>query len=343
MERVAAESGVAKTTIYRRWPTKAALCTELYLEVAGRELHDPATGDIASDLRHICNTVVRLQTQTVAGPAFIGLIAEALLNPKSSASFLAEFAKRRRELTHRVLERAIQRGQIRAETDVDLVIDALGGATTFRLLQRHAPLSRKFADALVTLVLSGCITPQTGRARQEIRPCSEGEVPFIEAIINEAAWAYEGVIPADCWHRPYMPLADLMKEIAAGVQFWGWYDSGVMIGVMGVQKVGSATLIRHAYVLSAHQGRGIGSALLAALVRQSSGQLLVGTWAAAEWAIRFYQRHGFRLVPTEEKDQLISSYWKITHRQRETSVVLVYTGHADNLCRTDLPSGERHG
>jgi len=169
MERIAAESGVAKTTIYRRWPTKAALCMELYLEVAGRELHDPDTGDVASDLRHICNMVVRLQTRTVAGSAFIGLIAEALSNPKSSASFLAEFAARRRELTRRVLERAIHRGEIRADTDVDLVIDALGGATTFRLLQRHAPLSRRFADALVTLVLSGCKTPQTGRARKERR------------------------------------------------------------------------------------------------------------------------------------------------------------------------------
>jgi AcrR family transcriptional regulator len=169
MERVAAESGVAKTTIYRRWPTKAALCMELYLEVAGRELHDPDTGDIASDLRHICNMVVRLQTRTVAGPAFIGLIAEALSNPESSASFLAEFAERRREITRRVLKRAIHRGEIRAETDVDLVIDTLGGATTFRLLQRHAPLSRKFADALVTLVLSGCKTPQTGHARKEKR------------------------------------------------------------------------------------------------------------------------------------------------------------------------------
>jgi AcrR family transcriptional regulator len=163
MERVAGKSGVAKTTIYRRWPTKAALCMELYLEVAGRELHDPDTGDVAGDLRHICNMVVRLQTRTVAGPAFIGLVAEALSNPKSSASFLAEFAERRRELTRRVLKRAIHRGEIRADTDVDLVIDALGGATTCRLLQRHAPLSRRFADALVTLVLSGC------RVRKERR------------------------------------------------------------------------------------------------------------------------------------------------------------------------------
>ena len=123
-----------------------------------------------------------------------------------------------------------------------------------------------------------------------------------------------------------MPRAELLSEIAAGVQFWGWEDSGSLIGVMGIQKVRDATLIRHAYVLSSHQRRGIGGALLAALVRQSSGQLLVGTWAAAEWAIRFYQRNGFCLVPTEEKDRLLSTYWKISQRQRETSVVLMHAG-----------------
>jgi GNAT superfamily N-acetyltransferase len=159
-----------------------------------------------------------------------------------------------------------------------------------------------------------------------IRPCSGAEVPSIETIINEAARAYQGVIPADCWHEPYMPRAELLGEIAAGVQFWGWDDSGALIGVMGIQKVCDATLIRHAYVRSGHQNRGIGSVLLAALVRQSNAQLLVGTWAAAEWAIRFYQRHGFRLVPTEEKDRLLNTYWKISQRQRETSVVLVYAG-----------------
>ncbi len=166
MERVAAISGVAKTTLYRRWPAKAALCRELYLEVASRELHDPDTGNIASDLKYIANTVVRLQTRTVAGPAFIGLIAEALSDPESSAPFLADFAERRRKITRRALKRAIQRGEIRAETDVDLVIDALGGATTYRLLQQHAPLSRKFVDLLVNLVLSGCKPPQADHARK---------------------------------------------------------------------------------------------------------------------------------------------------------------------------------
>ena len=156
MERVAAESGVAKTTVYRRWPTKAALCMDVYLDVAGRELRDPDTGTVASDLRHIANTVVRLQTRTVAGPAFIGLIAEAQVNPATRAAFLAEFAGRRREVTRLVLRRAISRGELRAGTDIDLVIDALGGAVTFRLLQGHAPLTTKFTNSLVTLLLSGC-------------------------------------------------------------------------------------------------------------------------------------------------------------------------------------------
>jgi AcrR family transcriptional regulator len=156
MERVAAESGAAKTTLYRSWPTKAALCMDLYLDIAGREVSLPDTGDVANDLRHIVNRVVHLQTRTLAGPAFLGLIAEALVNPETRTAFLAEFAERRREVTRTVLRRAIQRGQIRADLDIDLFIDALGGAETFRLLQGHAPLTAKFADGLVLLLLDGC-------------------------------------------------------------------------------------------------------------------------------------------------------------------------------------------
>ena len=159
-----------------------------------------------------------------------------------------------------------------------------------------------------------------------IRRSTEADIPAIGAIINEAAQAYHNVIPADCWHDPYMPRLELLAEIAAGVEFWGWEDAGALIGVMGIQKVRDATLIRHAYVRSAHQGRGIGGALLKALVSQASGKLLVGTWAAAEWAIRFYQRYGFRLVPPEEKDRLLNTYWSIPRRQQETSVVLAWTG-----------------
>ena len=165
MERIAEQSGVAKTTLYRRWPSKAALCMELYLEVAQKELVDPDTGDIAGDLTSILNTVVHLQTRTVAGPAFIGVLAEAQLNGESGAALLADFAARRRSITRRVLERAIQRGEVSPQTDIDLVIDALGGAATFRLLQGHAPLSRKFADALIDLVLHGCECGQTKHRR----------------------------------------------------------------------------------------------------------------------------------------------------------------------------------
>lgn len=155
-----------------------------------------------------------------------------------------------------------------------------------------------------------------------IRRCTDADFTSIEAIINQAAEAYRGVIPTDCWHEPYMSRSSLRTEIAAGVDFWGWDESGVLAGVMGLQKVKDVTLIRHAYVSPACQGRGIGGALLAALADRTTGRLLVGTWAAAEWAIRFYRRHGFRLVSPEEKDRLLDAYWSIPPRQRETSVVL---------------------
>ena len=129
---------------------------ELYLDVAERELHPPRTGDLAGDLRHIVDTVVRLQTRTVAGPAFLGLLAEAQVNPDTRGAFLAEFAERRREVTRQVLDQAKARGELNPDADVDVVIDALGGAVTFRLMQGHAPLTKKFTDALVTLVLHGC-------------------------------------------------------------------------------------------------------------------------------------------------------------------------------------------
>ncbi len=156
IERVAEQSGVAKTTIYREWPTKASLCMDLYHDTAGRELKDPLTGDVAEDLRKIAASTIRLQTRTVAGPAFIGLLAEAQLDPETGAAILKQFADTRRQVTRAVLRRAIENGQIKPDTDIDLVIDLLGGATTFRLLQRHAPLNRAFVESAVALILNGC-------------------------------------------------------------------------------------------------------------------------------------------------------------------------------------------
>ena len=155
-----------------------------------------------------------------------------------------------------------------------------------------------------------------------IRPCTPDDFDTIHTIINEAAEAYRGVIPSDCWHDPYMPVAALASEIAGGVEFSGFDDSGALIGVMGIQPVRDVFLIRHAYVRTAHQNRGVGAQLLCSLIDRATAPLLVGTWTDAVWAIRFYQRHGFRLVSTSEKDRLLSTYWNIPERQRETSVVL---------------------
>jgi GNAT superfamily N-acetyltransferase len=158
-----------------------------------------------------------------------------------------------------------------------------------------------------------------------IRRCTDADLPEMLAIINEAAEAYRGVIPADRWHEPYMTRAHLQDEIAAGVVFSGWQEGDALLGVMGLQPVRDVTLIRHAYVRPSHQGRGIGAALLTTLAAQTTGPLLVGTWAAATWAIHFYERHGFRLTDAAEKDRLLDTYWSIPPRQRDTSVVLVRT------------------
>jgi GNAT superfamily N-acetyltransferase len=156
----------------------------------------------------------------------------------------------------------------------------------------------------------------------DIRICNHDQRTDILAIINAAAEAYRGVIPADCWHEPYMSRDEFDYEIAAGVVFWGYVQSGALIGVMGLQAVRDVDLIRHAYVLPNRQGQGIGGALLDHLRRQGTRRMLVGTWAAADWAIRFYQRHGFELVSPSRKTALLNAYWTIPDRQIDTSVVL---------------------
>jgi GNAT superfamily N-acetyltransferase len=155
-----------------------------------------------------------------------------------------------------------------------------------------------------------------------IRPLRPDEIDVALAIINQAALAYKGVIPADCWQEPYMPVEELRAEIAAGVDFYGYKGEGGLLGVMGRQDLGEVTLIRHAYVHPTAQRRGLGARLLTHLVEEIPGPVLVGTWAAADWAIRFYAKHGFRLVTPETKDRLLRTYWTISPRQIETSVVL---------------------
>jgi N-acetylglutamate synthase-like GNAT family acetyltransferase len=158
-----------------------------------------------------------------------------------------------------------------------------------------------------------------------IRLCHRGDVTTMLAIINGAAEAYRGKIPADCWHEPYMPREELEHELNAGVTFWGIEHNSELTGIMGLQPMKDVELIRHAYVAPSAQSRGIGSTLLTHLKSLCTRPILVGTWAAAEWAIRFYQRHGFELATPREKTELLQKYWTVSLRQIETSVVLTLT------------------
>jgi N-acetylglutamate synthase-like GNAT family acetyltransferase len=142
------------------------------------------------------------------------------------------------------------------------------------------------------------------------------------AVINDGAQAYRGVIPADRWHEPYMPMEELVREIGGGIVFWAAEDIGRMLGVMGMQDKGEVALVRHAYVLTEAQGKGIGAKLLQHVQGLAKKPVLIGTWAAATWAIDFYKRNGFTVVSNEEKERLLRKYWTIPERQIETSVVL---------------------
>jgi GNAT superfamily N-acetyltransferase len=160
-----------------------------------------------------------------------------------------------------------------------------------------------------------------------IRRCRDDEREAIFQIVNAAAEAYRGVIPADRWREPYMPMEELDAEIAAGVEFWGYADDGALLGIMGIQPVRDVNLIRHAYVVPDSQGRGVGSALLEHLLGLATRPMLVGTWTTATWAIRFYERHGFEYVGPERTAELLRAYWDIPERQIETSVVLAQRPH----------------
>ena len=158
---------------------------------------------------------------------------------------------------------------------------------------------------------------------QRIVPAQEDELPVIFEIINESALAYKGVIPTDRWHEPYMPMAELNSEIAKGVRFYCCRLDQRIVGVMGIQDVKDVTLIRHAYVRTKERRHGIGRVLLEHLNQLTARPVLIGTWKAATWAVRFYEKHGFTLVSDEEKNRLLRIYWTIPDRQVEESVVLV--------------------
>ena len=155
-----------------------------------------------------------------------------------------------------------------------------------------------------------------------IRKCLETDSKLIYDIINNAAQVYKGVIPDDRWHEPYMPYQELLREIEAGVEFWGLEVEGQLLGVMGIQDKIDVTLIRHAYVLKDAQKTGIGSKLLQHLEKLTANRVLIGTWSAASWAISFYEKNGYYLILGEEKNNLLRKYWSIPERQVETSVVL---------------------
>jgi len=158
------------------------------------------------------------------------------------------------------------------------------------------------------------------KSRLMIRKCQTNDAKRIYFIINEAAKAYDGVIPADCYHQPYMPMDELRQEMKR-MTFFGWEVNGELVGVMGFEPIKDVTLIRHAYVLTQWQGQGIGSKLLNHLKGlATTSHLLVGTWADARWAIALYEKHDFKLLPN--KDELLKTYWDIPQRQIETSVVL---------------------
>jgi GNAT superfamily N-acetyltransferase len=174
--------------------------------------------------------------------------------------------------------------------------------------------------------------------------CGEEDFEAIWSIINDGAQAYRGVIPANCWpgdswSEPYMSSEKLRHETDDGVVFWGYEDDEHLVGVMGIQNVQDVTLIRHAYVRTENQNRGIGAQLLAHLRKLATAPVLVGTWADAVWAIRFYEKHGFELVGHEEKNSLLRKYWTIPERQIETSVVLADAAWRDSRSM-DLPFPE---
>ena len=169
-----------------------------------------------------------------------------------------------------------------------------------------------------------------------IRKSVKADFDAVLAIVNDAAQAYRGVIPADRWHEPYMAAAELSKEVSAGVVFFVAEHEGRLVGVMGIQDKGDVALVRHAYVAPSTQRNGVGTTLLRHVQRLTDKPILIGTWAAASWAIDFYRRNGFTVVGNSDKNRLLTTYWSIPARQIETSVVLADEGWIEAQQRRSL-------
>ena len=152
----------------------------------------------------------------------------------------------------------------------------------------------------------------------------------IYEIINDASIAYKGIIPEDRWKEPYMSKNELEIQINEGVEFWNYEENNEILGVMGIQFKNDVTLIRHAYVRTKARQKGIGGKLLNHLIDMAKTPVLIGTWKDASWAIKFYQKHGFKLLLGEEKNKLLKTYWNIPQRQVETSIVLASENWKNN-------------
>jgi N-acetylglutamate synthase-like GNAT family acetyltransferase len=155
-----------------------------------------------------------------------------------------------------------------------------------------------------------------------LRRSADADLAAMTAIVNDAAQAYRGVIPADRWQDPYMPENELSDEISSGIEFWVAEEDGRLLGVMGLQDKGEVVLVRHAYISTRAQRKGVGTMLLRHVESLTEKPVLIGTWAAASWAIEFYRRNGYRVLAHGEKTRLLRKYWTIPQRQIETSVVL---------------------
>ena len=222
-----------------------------------------------------------------------------------------------------------KRQDIRPGIEVDIVLkkDQRTGKMTRGIVKDILTKSTDHPHGIKVRLIGG----QVGRVKNvlndsgsvsTIRQCSDRDFETIYSIINEAAQVYKGVIPGDCWKVPYMSKDELKHEIDVGVLFWGFEENNRLIGVMGIQYVQDVTLIRHAYVRLQEQKRGIGKKLLLELCIKSDRPILIGTWSDATWAIRFYEKHGFKRVSEQEKNRLLEKYWSIPARQVVTSVVL---------------------